>query len=126
MSAKVFEKFRNTTFYDPDKFSKTLWEENNGPITEENLQIPDFYIQFFRNTDVRMDIDPDKFMYTINTILSGDNELLKIRTILFTFKNIMDIYPYLSMIITEDKIQNSDTGYFSDCDNFLQIFFIMN
>ena len=121
MSEKIFERFRNTTFYDPEKFSKTLWEQTDGPITEENLQITDFYIQFFRNTNVRINIDSNKFMQTINAILERNDDILKVRSILllFAFKNVIDIYPYFSMLITEDKMQFSDTGYFSDCDDFL-------
>lgn len=113
---QAFIRFRNTTFYDSKKFPKALWEENAGPITENNLQISDFYIHFFRNSGNKMDIEQEKFENTIITILKEQDDILKVRSVLllFVFKNIFDISPYFSIILSEDKSINNFTSQSSE------------
>ena len=118
--------FLNTNFI----FNYILW--NKKPITKENLNLGNYYIEAYRNSKEKIDLNYEKFNTTLTEILSGEDDLLKIRAILLMFmmKNCIDATTIFEILLTEDIINtnaeteeeteeeeslfNSDSRYFNN------------
>lgn len=87
-------------FFNPDK--------NDTQISSKNLQISDFYIQYYRNKTRAKTIEDThdvlKLNESLTRIFEGSNDLLKIRAILLLImlKNFIKMAPTFEFLINED------------------------
>ncbi|KAK8891560.1 Ubiquitin-protein ligase E3A [Tritrichomonas musculus] len=92
-------------FYKPKAFPLLFLPEGAGPITEENLQFDDFILQVLREEKTKININIGNLLNTLDEIYQKESNLLAIRSILllFAFKNIINIYPFFTDLLSEDK-----------------------
>ena len=127
MSHEAFD-----VIYDNKLFTLILTCDNKKPITKENLNLGNYYIEAYRNSKEKIDLNYEKFNTTLTEILSGEDDLLKIRAILLMFmmKNCIDATTIFEILLTEDIINtnaeteeeteeeeslfNSDSRYFNN------------
>lgn len=114
--------------YDFNLFPLILLYEDSKPITINDLKILDVNVTIYRDSNEKFDLDHARFYDTLTKILSGKNELLKIRAILLIFmmKNIFDTTPIFEILLTEDilnidnnvvyteNVFNTHNRYFND------------
>ena len=87
-------------FFNPD--------QNETQISSKNLQISDFYIQYYRNKTRAKTIEDThdvlKLNESLTRIFEGSNDLLKIRAILLLImlKNFIKMAPTFEFLINED------------------------
>ena len=92
--------------YDAELFPKSFILNGNDKIAEDNLNINDFFVESYRNSDSKVNIDRLKFDETLTTILNGKDKLYKIRAILLIFmmKNYFDVSSVFEILLTEDVL----------------------
>ena len=91
MSQEIFE-----LIYDPKSFPLLFYDsKSQDPITEDNLSLNDHIILGIYNSNEKFDINFERYNITLTNILSGQNDLLKIRAILLIImiKNSINIMP---------------------------------
>ena len=71
--------------YDDKLFPLILFYEDGKPITVNDLKIMDEFVALYRDSNEKINLDHARFNETLTKILSGRNELLKIRAILLIF-----------------------------------------
>lgn len=88
------------TFYDPELFPLTFIEDKSQ-ISETDLKLKNFIINYFREDCDKLDIDVTRFTETFKKILTSYDDLLITRAVLLIFmlKNIIDISPFIPMIL---------------------------
>lgn len=102
--------------YDYRLFPLILLYGNTKPITPEDLIINDVYILAYRNSKEKIQLDHKRFNDTLTRILSQNDDLLKIRSILLIFmmKNIFDTTPIFETLLTEDILNTGRDVVYSD------------
>lgn len=102
--------------YDYRLFPLILLYGNKKPITPEDLIINDVYILAYRNSKEKIQLDHKRFNDTLTGILSQNDDLLKIRSILLIFmmKNIFDTTPIFETLLTEDILNTGRDVVYSD------------
>ena len=71
--------------YDPLIFPRILIMDQNKKLTKEDLNIPFFYCQLYRNSDEQFELNEEKFDKTLTVILSNNDEFLTVRTVILIF-----------------------------------------
>lgn len=107
--------------YDPIQFPQLLRFDITKKLTPDDLDITYFYCQLYRNSDERLELDEEKFNKTITQILSCNEQLLIIRTIILIImmKNIFDTTNIFKRLIKEDILNSNNNS----CDNSKHLIF---
>lgn len=111
--------------YNPDAFPFICMPNSSeaGPITKDDLQFNDFFLQELRSEKFHVEnYDPNRFTKTFDKIFEKYDDLIKIRAVLimFALKNIIDVSTIFGFIITEDKIKTEVTDEEFEKKNFFE------
>lgn len=100
-------------------FAILLPREEQQELTPQDLNISDFYVNFFRqDTSFHIDLDYKRFYENLTSIFENEDQIIQIRSILLTFhfRHVFDLIPIFEYIITEDLIRKQSSLYDADTE----------
>lgn len=95
--------------YDPLHFPSTFLADKKQPLTDDNLQLSEYYISSLRNSEIPMKFDTKLFTELLSEIFSSNlDPLLKIRTALLVVmcKNYINISDIFNVLLTFDTLDS--------------------
>lgn len=116
MEVNEFIIMLNSTLYDSNVFPLICKLDNSAPITKDDLQISDYYLQLLRSDEIHLeDFNVNNFNENLTKIFKSKVDILiKIRSVLMVFalEKIINIREVYGFVITENILHKNK--YYED------------